>query len=85
MPRWSAPLDAVRRSPRNDDFGRLLESFLIVAVATIAVRGRCFELVDRRWFGRLLARPFAVWALLSLFGVARAATATVAPPAVVRT
>jgi hypothetical protein len=37
MPRWSAVRDIRRRSPRNADFGRLLEAFLVAAVATILV------------------------------------------------
>jgi hypothetical protein len=32
---WSARIGFFRRSPRNADFGRLLESFLVAAIATI--------------------------------------------------
>jgi hypothetical protein len=32
---WSDRIALVRRSPRNADFGRLLESFLVAAIATI--------------------------------------------------
>jgi hypothetical protein len=35
MSGWSARIAAFRRSPRNADFGRLLESFLVAAIATI--------------------------------------------------
>ena len=37
MSRWSAVFEVARRSPRNADFGRLLETFLIAAIATILV------------------------------------------------
>jgi hypothetical protein len=37
MPRWSAVRDIRRRSPRNVDFGRLLEAFLVAAIATILI------------------------------------------------
>jgi hypothetical protein len=32
---WSARIAFLRRTPRNADFGRLLESFLVAAIATI--------------------------------------------------
>jgi hypothetical protein len=35
MPGWSERIAFLRRSPRNADFGRLLESFLVAAIATI--------------------------------------------------
>jgi hypothetical protein len=35
MSGWSARIAFLRRSPRNADFGRLLESFLVAAIATI--------------------------------------------------
>jgi hypothetical protein len=37
MSRWSAAVGLLRRSPRNADFGRLLETFLIAAITTILV------------------------------------------------
>ena len=35
MSGWSARIASFRRPPRNADFGRLLESFLVAAIATI--------------------------------------------------